>query len=131
MPTAIVVKVVDASAMAALTFDEPGADRIGERLTGSRLVAPVLLSFELANVCATKSRRHPELRGALNAAFRHRIRLHVQELAVDHDDVLDLAIANGLSAYDAAYLWLARNLGAELVTLDRRLARAAGAAGAG
>ena len=31
----------------------------------------------------------------------------------------------GLSSYDASYLWLARRLGAELVTLDARLAAAA------
>ncbi|MDX1500848.1 MAG: type II toxin-antitoxin system VapC family toxin [Thermoanaerobaculia bacterium] len=32
----------------------------------------------------------------------------------------------GLTPYDAAYLWLAETLHAPLVTLDRRLAAAAG-----
>ena len=31
----------------------------------------------------------------------------------------------GLTAYDASYLWLARHLGAELVTLDTKLAAVA------
>jgi predicted nucleic acid-binding protein len=31
----------------------------------------------------------------------------------------------GLTTYDASYLWLARELDAELVTLDRQLAHAA------
>jgi predicted nucleic acid-binding protein len=35
-----------------------------------------------------------------------------------------LAVMTGLSAYDASYLWLARRLGAELVTLDKQLAKA-------
>ena len=39
--------------------------------------------------------------------------------------VLALASATGLTAYDASYLWLARRLGAPLVTLDAQLARAA------
>jgi predicted nucleic acid-binding protein len=39
-------------------------------------------------------------------------------------EVVDLASATGLTAYDASYLWLARHLGAPLVTLDSRLARA-------
>jgi predicted nucleic acid-binding protein len=43
---------------------------------------------------------------------------------VDHPRILDLAEATGLTAYDASYLWLARALGAELVTLDRKLAAA-------
>ena len=39
-------------------------------------------------------------------------------------DVVLTARATGLSAYDASYLWLAGFLGADLVTLDARLARA-------
>jgi predicted nucleic acid-binding protein len=35
-----------------------------------------------------------------------------------------LAETTGLTAYDAAYLWLARHLGAGLVTLDCKLAAA-------
>src|SRR6185437_14102654 len=115
------VKVVDASAIAALLFGEPEADTVAERLAEGRLVAPSLLEFELANVCLLKSRQHP----GLMAAFRLRARLGVEEIAVDHGGVVGLAAATGLTAYDASYLWLARELGAELVTLDRKLARAA------
>jgi predicted nucleic acid-binding protein len=35
--------------------------------------------------------------------------------------VLDLAKSTGLTADDAAYLWLARHLDAELVTFDEAL----------
>jgi uncharacterized protein with PIN domain len=45
------VKVVDASALAALLFGEPEADLVAGQLDGARLVAPSLLAFELANVC--------------------------------------------------------------------------------
>ena len=47
-------------------------------------------------------------------------------MTVDHDGVLALAEATGLTSYDASYLWIARALDAELVTLDRKLAAAAG-----
>ena len=43
---------------------------------------------------------------------------------MDRVAVLDLAERTGLTAYDASYLWLARELKAELVTLDRKLAAA-------
>lgn len=119
------IKVVDASALAALLFNEPEADTIAAQLDGSQLAAPALLGFELANVCLIKSRRHPEQREALTAAFGMRGRLGVANATVDHDGVLELASATGLTAYDASYLWLARQLGAELVTLDRQLANAA------
>ena len=118
------VKVVDASALAALLFGEPEAEAIAASLEGARLAAPALLGFELANVCLTKMRRHPAQREALRAAFRLADRLAVETVAVDHGAALDLAEATGLTAYDASYLWLARALGGELVTLDRKLAAA-------
>ena len=123
-PIATPVKVVDASAIAALLFGEPEAGSVAEQLGDARLLAPALLGFELANVCLIKSRRHPEQREALAAAFRLRARLGVEEVAVDHDGVLELAADTGLTAYDASYLWLALRLGVELVTLDRRLSQA-------
>jgi predicted nucleic acid-binding protein len=45
--------------------------------------------------------------------------------ACDYPAVLRLANESGITVYDAAYLWLARELDAELVTLDRKLAEAA------
>lgn len=125
---AVEVKVVDASALAALLFGEPEADTVAAALAGARLTAPALLAFELANVCLIKQRRHPDQRAALRTAFGLRGRLAVEEVAVEHDAVLDLAAASGLTAYDASYLWMARQLGAELVTLDRQLAKAAATA---
>jgi predicted nucleic acid-binding protein len=118
------IKVVDASAVAAILFGEPEAEAIAERLTGARLAAPSLLDYELANVCLTKIRRQPAQRDALRAALRLAQRLKVETVAVDQAATLDLAEATGLTAYDASYLWLAGSLGGELVTLDRTLAAA-------
>jgi predicted nucleic acid-binding protein len=39
-------------------------------------------------------------------------------------------MATKLTAYDAGYIWLARDLDADLVTLDRQLARVMAARGA-
>jgi predicted nucleic acid-binding protein len=120
----MVVKVVDASALAVLLFGEPEAEAIAGQLTHARLVAPTLLGFELANVCLIKTHRHPKQVSELAAAFRLRDRLAVEDVVVDHDDTLALAARTGLTAYDASYLWLSRQLGAELVTLDQQLANA-------
>ena len=43
---------------------------------------------------------------------------------VDARDVVLLAHVTGVTVYDASYLWLAASLGADLVTLDDRLAKA-------
>lgn len=118
------VKVVDASALAALLFAEPEAEEIAVRLKEARLAAPSLIDFELANVCVTKMRREPNKREAISAAFRLAPRLKVKTVAVDHAAIVNLAETTGLTAYDASYLWLARTLDAELLTLDRKLAAA-------
>ncbi len=118
------IKIVDTSAVAAILFGEPEAEAIAERLTDARLAAPSLLDYELANVCLTKIRRQPAQREALRAALRLAQRLKVEIVAVDQAATLDLAEATGLTAYDASYLWLARSLRGELVTLDRKLAAA-------
>ena len=117
-------KVVDASALAALLFGEPEAEIVAEQLENAQLVAPALLGFELANVGLIKCRRYPAQSQALTAAFRLRERLAVREVAIDHEDALNLAKQTGLTVYDASYLWLARQLKAELITLDIQLAKA-------
>lgn len=118
-------KVVDASAVGALLFGEPEQERIADMLSGARLFAPTLLSYELANIYLKKSRAHPEagsqLRQALGLFGRMGIELH----RLQPEPVSDLAAETGLTAYDAAYLWLSLVLDAELITLDRKLAAAA------
>ena len=120
-------KVVDASALAALLFGEPEAETVAAQLDGARLFAPSLLAFELANVCLVKCRRHANQHEPLIRGLRLFGRLGVEENAVDQAASVELGLATGLTAYDASYLWLAKELGAELVTLDKALRKAADA----
>jgi predicted nucleic acid-binding protein len=117
-------KVVDASAVGALLFGEPDGAVVAERLRAADLIAPALLPFEVANVCLKKIRRHPDRRDALMMAFGWLERLAIEVVEVEHGDTLVLAEGTGITAYDASYLWLARRLGLELVTLDKQLATA-------
>jgi predicted nucleic acid-binding protein len=52
-------------------------------------------------------------------------RLLVDLVAVDTAAVVNVAEETGLTAYDASYLWLARELRSDLVTLDTALHAAA------
>jgi predicted nucleic acid-binding protein len=114
-------KVVDASALGALLFGEPEGAAMAARLRDATLVAPALLGFEIANICLKKLRRHPEQRDALMTAFGMHAHMPIETVEVDHGGALRLADESGLTAYDASYLWLARKLDAELVTLDAQL----------
>jgi predicted nucleic acid-binding protein len=118
------VKVVDASAVAALVFGEPEGSEAAARLRGTTLAAPALLPFEVASVCLKKLSRHPEQRELLVAALRLFKHLEIAQHHVDLQETVELAQQAALGVYDASYLWLARRLRAELVTLDARLARA-------
>ena len=113
--------VIDASALGAIVFNEPKGESVTQRLGDSPLAAPALLRFELANICLKKIRKHPEQEAVLLAALRRGLAVRAEIHDVDHAEVVPLARETGLSAYDASYLWLARHLNAELVTLDQAL----------
>jgi predicted nucleic acid-binding protein len=119
--------VVDASAFAAVVFQEPQGEELGRQLDGAAVFAPALLKFELASVAWKKARQHPadatKILSALIAALDERWNLNWQDVSIA--DVVLTAHATGLSVYDASYLWLAGSLGADLVTLDARVAAAA------
>jgi predicted nucleic acid-binding protein len=119
------LKVLDASALSAVLFAEPDAQLVLDRIGDQPLASPTLLPYEVANTCWKKLQRHPEQRMELLAALAHLPRLGLRQLEVDLGEVVRLAETTGLTAYDAAYLWLARALGVELVSLDARLLQAA------
>jgi predicted nucleic acid-binding protein len=117
--------VVDASAIAALLFGESNAEAVATRLQGARLVAPQLLPYEISSVCLKKLQLYPRRRRAILQAIAFYQAMGIELLAVPPLDVVELARRRKLSSYDAAYLWLAETLDADLVTLDRKLTRAA------
>jgi len=117
--------VIDASAAAAILFAEPGADPLRRRLQGHTLFAPRLIDYELANVAWKKLRQSPAADIAILEMLADAERLKLTRADPDMAEVLTLAVATGLTPYDASYLWLARQRGLPLVTLDTQLARAA------
>ncbi len=118
--------VVDTSALAAIVFGEPDGPAMVRQLDGADVHAPTLLRFELANIAWKKARQAKSSGAAIVRALDLALsgRFEIAWHDVDHADVVLVASATGLTAYDAAYLWLAGSLGANLVTLDRRLATA-------
>jgi predicted nucleic acid-binding protein len=116
--------VVDCSVLAAVLWAEPAADEAFAQLRGRNLHAPTLIEYELANVARSKCRSGvPEAaaRAGLEASAEQRLELH----DVDPLAMLALAQSESVTAYDAAYLALALELKAPLITFDRKLAEAA------
>ena len=117
--------VVDASALGAIAFDEPEGPTLAAHLEGETLLAPALIDFELMNLAVTKARRRPDLVDKILISVAAALAVPIARITVPGPEVFALAMATGLTAYDASYLWLARSRDAELVTLDRALMRLA------
>jgi predicted nucleic acid-binding protein len=120
----VTAKVVDASALAAVLFSEPEFEKTLARLDGMTLFAPSLLPYEIANVCAKKTKLHPANAALFLGALTRFASMTIDLRDVDARDIFQIVQKSGLSAYDASYLWLARELGVELVTLDGDLDKA-------
>ena len=113
--------VVDASALAALLFGEPAGPKVAALLEGRALFAPTLLRYEVASVCLKKEREEPHKKKELRLALSLLSGLRIQEVQVSAEGMVAVAEETSLTAYDAGYLWLARELRVRLVTLDGRL----------
>lgn len=114
-------KVIDASALAAIAFAEPGADAVIDEIDGYRLHAPTLAVFELMNVAWKRAKKQPKATALFLEALDLLEGLSLRFRGIDQGEVVKLGLATGLTAYDATYLWLAQALRMPLVTLDKKL----------
>jgi predicted nucleic acid-binding protein len=118
-------KVVDASAIAAILFNEPRRAEVEAALAGAALCAPAFIDIEIASVCLKKLRLNIYPEPTVLAMYAAYDGIDIRRDAISLKDVIGVAQKTHLSLYDASYLWLARRLGVELVTLDQRLQKAA------
>lgn len=116
--------VVDCSMLCAVFFDEPERDEALRLMAGRRLLAPGLLSHEFVNVALKKLRSGLELQ-VVQRALADFVEHDIELLDVDAPAQFALARQYGLSAYDAAYLWLATQNKTPLLTYDQKLGGAA------
>jgi predicted nucleic acid-binding protein len=115
--------VVDCSVVAGFVFREPSMAQAHAKMDGRDLKGPHLLPIEIASVALKKHKLgFAEMATEGMEAF---LSLSIELCPVKPGQVLALALRYGLSAYDAAYLWLAAELKCPLATFDEKLGRAA------
>ena len=88
-----------------------------------RLIAPILLFYEVMNALKSTSLRKrmkwADIVEAMNVFINLKIKLVVQE---DRGEaIIKTALKLNLTGYDAAYVQLAKDLQVKLLTLDKRL----------
>jgi predicted nucleic acid-binding protein len=94
-------KVVDASVLGALVFEEPRADEAAELLAGAKLHAPFLLAYELASIARRKVVLYPDRSSVILAALEDGLAIELEWMDVDHPAALVLALRHDLTTYDA------------------------------
>lgn len=111
--------VADCSVIATLLFNEAERDTARDLLAGHEIHVPDLIDHEIANVAVNKARSgFGEIATLALDLF---VDLRLTRHAVEVKDQWALAMRLDLSAYDAAYLWLAETLSAPLATFDQKL----------
>ena len=115
--------VVDCSALAGILFEEPWQAQAAEKIHGRALNAPFLLQMEITSVALNKHKQGLDTVAASGLARYDALDIALHQ--IQPANVLTLALRYQLSAYDAAYLWLAAELKAPLATFDEKLGRAA------
>ncbi len=125
--------VLDASVAAAWVLpdeDAAVADVALDRLGAETAKVPGLFWHELRNLLLSAERR-----GRIDGGYADTSMARLRRLSIvcpdesDDREVMALARAHRLSAYDAGYLALALREGCALASLDRRLNEAAAAEG--
>ena len=119
--------VLDASAVAAALVDDGDEGRWAVRqLAAGRAAAPHLMPVEVGSIL-----RRTAQSGSISADMASLAHAELPELDVVLFPYAPFAsrvweLRGGVTPYDAWYVALAESLQADLVTLDRRLTRAAG-----
>lgn len=123
--------VADASVVVKWFLVEEGSDRAlllrDDFVAGDvELHAPAVLPFEVLNALRYSSVLTEEAALQAQAVLDgYALRIHALEGTLARRAV-HIAFAEDLSLYDAAYLALAKEIGARVVTADRLLVRAGG-----
>lgn len=117
--------VSDTNIFLAVALNEPEKDYIIQLTSGSEVVAPEILPYEIGNALSAMHKRrqitHKEALSAQKATHHIPVRL----VPIDLQKALKLAIDFNIYAYDAYFLQCAKSLSSPLMTLDKRMKQVA------
>jgi predicted nucleic acid-binding protein len=117
--------VVDASVLIAVIVNETEKERLATMTQEAELIAPMSVHWEIGNAFSSLlKRRRVTLEQTMQAIDMY-LEIPVRFVEVELANSLELANALGIYAYDAYLLRCAEKYRLPLLTLDKRLVRAA------
>ncbi len=117
--------VIDTSALLAVIVGEPERDRIIANTSGHTLIGPGAIPWEVGNAFSAMMKQHRLSLDDTQEGLRVFHSVPIRYVKVDMANTLSLARRESMYAYDAYFLDCASRHVAPLLTLDRRLMRAA------
>ncbi|MBO0683820.1 MAG: type II toxin-antitoxin system VapC family toxin [Candidatus Dormibacteraeota bacterium] len=114
--------VVDASSIAELLRRSRKGRRVARLIRGGTLAAPAHLDAEVLSALARMARENPHEEPLVEARLANLTRAPITRYPCRALLTAAWRLRTDVSVRDALYVALARRLGAELVTGDRRLA---------
>ncbi len=121
----IKIYTIDASFMLAFLLPDEQSEQVkvifDQYLQGRvNFIAPLILPFEVTNSLKNAIPKRIAQRNAI-IIIKDFLKLRIELIETDLEKVFDLSLTNGLSVYDASYLYLAQNNNVPLLTLDKKL----------
>jgi predicted nucleic acid-binding protein len=117
--------LVDASAVLAVILEEPEKASIVNATAGYEAKAPGCLYWEVGNAFSAMAKRGRLGPDESLAALKVFEMIPMQEVEVDLEEALELALRNSIYAYDAYYLAAAKKHRVELLSLDQKMVEVA------
>ena len=117
--------VSDTNIFLAVVMNEPEKERIIQLTSGSNVIAPEILPYEIGNALSAMHKRRQITNKEAMSAQRATNNIPVRLVAVDIQKALRLAMEFKIYAYDAYFLQCAKSLSSPLITLDTRMKQVA------
>jgi len=123
------VLVVDTSVLLAVVLNEPTKATLIRLTTGTDLIAPASVHWEIGNaLSAMLKRKRLTLEEAQHALIEYQ-KIPIRFIDVALDDAVTIAAQSAIYAYDAYIIACARGQSVAILTLDHGLKTAAHTAG--
>lgn len=119
--------VIDASVLGAVLFPDEQQFLLKKRvanilaLGAYKVMVPEILRFELGNILGVGVQRKRFTQEAAKTYLHTFKTMDLRFEGLNLEEVLELALKNKITFYDAAYVWLALEEKAVLLTLDERM----------